>query len=65
MHGGAYIVGAPAGYHGLGGALANGVGATVYMPEYRKAPEFPYRPRSTTASLPTERCSIRDTTPGR
>lgn len=42
IHGGGYIVGAPAGYHGLGGALANALGATVYLPEYRKAPEFPY-----------------------
>ncbi|KQQ60187.1 esterase [Pseudomonas sp. Leaf127] len=39
IHGGAYIVGRPDGYHGIGGNYANRLGARVYMPDYRLAPE--------------------------
>jgi acetyl esterase/lipase len=39
IHGGAYIVGEPAGYHGIGGNYAKLLGAKVYMPDYRLAPE--------------------------
>jgi acetyl esterase/lipase len=42
IHGGAYIVGEPAGYHGIGGNYAKMMGAKVYMPDYRLAPEFPF-----------------------
>lgn len=39
IHGGAYIVGRPDGYHGIGGNYAKMLGARVYMPDYRLAPE--------------------------
>ncbi|WP_300629310.1 alpha/beta hydrolase [Pseudomonas sp.] len=42
IHGGAYIVGRPDGYHGIGGNYANMLGARVYMPDYRLAPEHPF-----------------------
>ncbi|SAL83848.1 alpha/beta hydrolase domain-containing protein [Caballeronia terrestris] len=42
IHGGAYIVGEPAGYHGIGGNYAKMMGAKVYMPNYRLAPEYPF-----------------------
>ncbi|HBP94845.1 MAG TPA: alpha/beta hydrolase, partial [Pantoea agglomerans] len=42
IHGGAYIVGEPAGYHGIGGNYASMLGARVYMPDYRLAPEYPF-----------------------
>ncbi|WP_273867773.1 alpha/beta hydrolase [Serratia odorifera] len=42
IHGGAYIVGEPAGYHGIGGNYASLLGARVYMPDYRLAPEYPF-----------------------
>lgn len=42
IHGGAYIVGEPAGYHGIGGNYASMLGARVYMPDYRLAPEHPF-----------------------
>ncbi|WP_115559658.1 alpha/beta hydrolase [Xanthomonas arboricola] len=42
IHGGAYIVGAPDGYHGIGGNYAQMLGARVYMPDYRLAPEYPF-----------------------
>jgi acetyl esterase/lipase len=42
MHGGAYIVGEPAGYHGIAGNYAKLLGAKVYMPDYRLAPEHPF-----------------------
>ncbi|CAN7800206.1 alpha/beta hydrolase [Paraburkholderia hospita] len=42
IHGGAYIVGEPAGYHGIGGNYAKLMGARVYMPDYRLAPEHPF-----------------------
>ena len=38
IHGGAYIVGRPDGYHGIGGNYAKMLGARVYMPDYRLAP---------------------------
>jgi len=42
IHGGAYIVGEPAGYHGIGGNLAKTMGAKVFLPDYRLAPEHPF-----------------------
>lgn len=42
IHGGAYIVGEPAGYHGIGGNYASMLGARIYMPDYRLAPEYPF-----------------------
>lgn len=42
IHGGAYIVGRPDGYHGIGGNYAKMLGARVYMPDYRLAPEHKF-----------------------
>ena len=42
IHGGAYIVGGPDGYHGIGGNLAKMLGAKVFLPDYRLAPEHPF-----------------------
>lgn len=42
MHGGAYIVGAPAACLGLAGKFAEELKAQVYLPDYRLAPEFPF-----------------------
>ena len=42
LHGGAYIVGEPAGYRGIGGNYAELLGASVYIPDYRLAPEHPF-----------------------
>jgi monoterpene epsilon-lactone hydrolase len=39
IHGGAYIVGGPDGYHGLAAAFAEALKARVYLPDYRLAPE--------------------------
>ena len=38
-HGGAYIVGGPKGYYSLTSNLADITGTTVYVPDYRLAPE--------------------------
>lgn len=42
IHGGAYIVGGPGGYHGLAAAFAKVMKARVYLPDYRLAPEHPF-----------------------
>ena len=42
LHGGAYIVGEPDGYRGIGGNYAKLLGARVYIPDYRLAPEHPF-----------------------
>jgi acetyl esterase/lipase len=42
IHGGAYIVGGPGGYHGLAAAFAKALKARVYLPDYRLAPEHPF-----------------------
>ncbi|KQU16245.1 esterase [Methylobacterium sp. Leaf94] len=42
IHGGAYIVGGPDGYHGLAAAFARALKARVYLPDYRLAPEHPF-----------------------
>jgi len=42
IHGGAYIVGEPNGYHGISGNLAQMLGAKVFLPDYRLAPEHPF-----------------------
>lgn len=42
IHGGGYVAGRPAGYHGLAGHYAKLLKAKVYMPDYRLAPEHPF-----------------------
>lgn len=42
IHGGGYVSGAPSGYHGIAGHYAKLLGASVYMPDYRLAPEYPF-----------------------
>jgi len=42
IHGGGYLVGSPEGYTGIGGNYAKLVGARVYLPDYRLAPEHPF-----------------------
>ena len=42
IHGGGYVAGSPAGYHGLAGHYAKLLKARVYMPDYRLAPEHPF-----------------------
>jgi epsilon-lactone hydrolase len=42
IHGGGYVAGSPAGYHGLAGHFAQLLKASVYMPDYRLAPEHPF-----------------------
>ncbi|WP_193560809.1 alpha/beta hydrolase [Streptomyces alboflavus] len=42
LHGGAYLVGGPRGYHGLVGAFARDLRARALVPDYRLAPETPF-----------------------
>ncbi|WP_297836787.1 alpha/beta hydrolase [Pseudomonas sp.] len=42
IHGGGYVAGSPEGYLGLAGHYAKLLGAKVYMPDYRLAPEHPF-----------------------
>jgi monoterpene epsilon-lactone hydrolase len=42
LHGGAYTVGSAVSYSSLGGFLAAASSATVYLPDYRLAPEDPF-----------------------
>lgn len=42
LHGGAYLVGDPSSYLGIGGNYAQALGARVYLPAYRLAPEHPF-----------------------
>ena len=42
IHGGGYVGGSPAGYLGLAGHFAKLLGAKVYLPDYRLAPEHPF-----------------------
>jgi len=42
FHGGAYIVGNPESYKSLVGHLADITGTTIYVPDYRLAPEYKY-----------------------
>lgn len=42
IHGGGYLVGSPSGYLGIAGHFATMLGARVYMPDYRLAPEHPF-----------------------
>lgn len=42
IHGGGYLVGSPAAYYGISGHLAKLLGARVYLPDYRLAPEHPF-----------------------
>lgn len=42
IHGGGYVSGGPSGYHGIAGHYASLLGATVYVPDYRLAPDHPF-----------------------
>ncbi len=42
LHGGAYVVGAPATHRPITGALARGTGLAVFALDYRLAPEHPF-----------------------
>ncbi|KAF1017103.1 MAG: Monoterpene epsilon-lactone hydrolase [Stenotrophomonas maltophilia] len=42
FHGGGYVGGSPTGYRGLAGHFAQQLGAAVYLPDYRLAPEHPF-----------------------
>lgn len=42
LHGGAYIIGSPETHRGLTGHIAKTSGTTVYVPDYRLAPEHPF-----------------------
>ena len=42
LHGGAYIIGSPASHRSITGRLAKLTGATVFVPDYRLAPEHPF-----------------------
>ena len=42
IHGGGYVHGGVEAYRGLTGRLAKALGAKVYTPRYRQAPEFPF-----------------------
>ncbi|MFI6040580.1 alpha/beta hydrolase [Nocardia sp. NPDC051321] len=42
LHGGGYAVGSPATHRSLTARLARETGATVYVPDYRLAPEHPF-----------------------
>ena len=42
FHGGGYVAGSPAGYHGLAGHYAKLLKARVFMPDYRLAPQHPF-----------------------
>ncbi|MDP3747396.1 MAG: alpha/beta hydrolase [Phenylobacterium sp.] len=42
LHGGGYLTGSPSGYHGIAGHYAKMLGARVYLPDYRLAPEHPF-----------------------
>lgn len=41
-HGGGYVIGKPESFKSLYGQLGKRIGATVYAPDYRLAPEYPY-----------------------
>ncbi|KAA8888192.1 alpha/beta hydrolase [Nocardia colli] len=42
LHGGGYAVGSPATHRSLAARLAHQTGSTVYVPDYRLAPEHPF-----------------------
>ena len=42
LHGGAYIIGSPVSHRSITGRLAKLTGATVFVPDYRLAPEYPF-----------------------
>lgn len=42
FHGGAYIIGSAETHKGVTGHIAKATGATVFVPDYRLAPEHPY-----------------------
>jgi acetyl esterase/lipase len=42
LHGGAFILGSPRSYRSITGRLAKLTGATVFVPDYRLAPEHPF-----------------------
>ncbi|HUA26821.1 MAG TPA: alpha/beta hydrolase [Steroidobacteraceae bacterium] len=42
LHGGAFIIGSPVSHRSITGRLAKLTGATVFVPDYRLAPEHPF-----------------------
>ncbi|MGF1639022.1 MAG: alpha/beta hydrolase [Cyclobacteriaceae bacterium] len=42
LHGGGYVIGSPRTHRGLAGKIAKGIQANCLLPDYRKAPEFPF-----------------------
>ncbi|SEK28607.1 Acetyl esterase/lipase [Kosakonia sacchari] len=42
IHGGGYVHGGVEAYRGLTGRIATALNATVYVPDYRQAPDFPF-----------------------
>lgn len=42
IHGGGYFSGSPSAYHEIAGHFATLLGARVYLPDYRLAPEHPF-----------------------
>jgi acetyl esterase/lipase len=42
LHGGGFCIGSPANNRAIGARLAESMGAPVYVPDYRLAPEHPY-----------------------
>ena len=56
LHGGAYIVGEPAGYRGIGGNYAKLLGARVYIPDTGSRRSTHSQLQSTMACAPTNGC---------
>jgi epsilon-lactone hydrolase len=42
LHGGAFMIGSPVSHRSITGRLAKRIGATVFVPDYRLAPEHPF-----------------------
>jgi epsilon-lactone hydrolase len=42
LHGGAFIIGSPVSHRSITGRLAKHTGATIFVPDYRLAPEHPF-----------------------
>lgn len=42
LHGGGYVIGSPRTHRGLAGKIAKSLEAYCLLPDYRKAPEFPF-----------------------
>src|SRR6516164_3368535 len=42
LHGGAFMIGSPVSHRSITGRLAKHAGATIFVPDYRLAPEHPF-----------------------